>query len=189
MRLLRARRSARLSGAVSQASLGGRALLAAPFAGRLYQNQQSAKKAVNRDSESPKSDHGHELCGSRGQVFTQQGNRRGGEDDSRHDREYEGGAEGPSARATRPSRRLTSFIARISHSRKHNRAKSSCVRVIRPPPSGKVPCRQLSSPMQNFRRIDSCRVRRNTNLVPLLNLSEQSLAGAFPRERNTGTPS
>jgi hypothetical protein len=38
--------------------------------------------------------------------------------------------------------------------------------------------------MQNFRRIDSCRICDNTNLVPVLSLGEQSLTGVFPRQRD-----
>jgi cyclopropane fatty-acyl-phospholipid synthase-like methyltransferase len=38
--------------------------------------------------------------------------------------------------------------------------------------------------MQNFRRIDSCRICGNKNLVQVLHLGEQSLTGVFPRERS-----
>lgn len=38
--------------------------------------------------------------------------------------------------------------------------------------------------MPNVRRIDSCRICANTELVPLLDLGEQSLTGVFPRQRD-----
>lgn len=38
--------------------------------------------------------------------------------------------------------------------------------------------------VQRFRRIDSCRICGNADLVPLIHLGEQSLTGVFPRDRN-----
>jgi NDP-4-keto-2,6-dideoxyhexose 3-C-methyltransferase len=37
--------------------------------------------------------------------------------------------------------------------------------------------------MESFRSIESCRICGNTELVPVLNLGEQSLTGVFPRSR------
>ena len=52
-------------------------------------------------------------------------------------------------------------------------------------------CRYICASMPSFSRIGSCRICDNTELVPVLDLGEQSLTGVFPfspEERVTRGP-
>src|SRR5689334_17781206 len=42
----------------------------------------------------------------------------------------------------------------------------------------------LLSQMENFTRIESCRICGNTELTPILSLGNQCLTGVFPRRRD-----